>query len=158
MNTADPFRGLDECRRGLTIAQESGNSFNVTILALFAARLEAHHAVTVEALNLVMLSVRHYHDSGNIVSVRSPLAVLSDFLDRLGAHEPAATIAGFAANPLSIAAVPEFTATVAHLRGVLGDEAYESFARTGESMTMAAIAEFAYNQIDKARAELEQLR
>jgi hypothetical protein len=158
LSTADPARCLDACRLGLTIVQESGNSFNETILALFAARLEALDAVTVEALNHVMLAVQHYHDSGNLASVRSPLAVLSAFLDRLGAFEPAATIAGFAADPLAFAAVPEFTSTTAHLREVLGDQYYESLAREGEVMTMAAIAAYAYDQIDRARTELEQLR
>jgi hypothetical protein len=38
---------------------------------------------------------------------------------------------------------------------MLGDQAYESFARKGEAMTTAAIVAYAYDQIDQARAELE---
>jgi hypothetical protein len=37
---------------------------------------------------------------------------------------------------------------------VLGEAAYESLARTGETMTTAAMANYAYDQIDQARAEL----
>jgi hypothetical protein len=48
------------------------------------------------------------------------------------------------------------TTTIAHLREVLGDQAYESYARNGEAMTMAAVAAYAYEQIDQARAQLEQ--
>jgi hypothetical protein len=48
----------------------------------------------------------------------------------------------------------EFTAVIAHLRDVLGDPAYESLARKGETMTTAAMATYAYDQIDQARAEL----
>ena len=44
---------------------------------------------------------------------------------------------------------------LAHLREVLGDQTYESLARKGETMTTAAMATFAYDQIDQARTELE---
>ena len=38
---ADPLRALDALRRGLVIAQDSGNRFNETNLAANLARLEA---------------------------------------------------------------------------------------------------------------------
>jgi hypothetical protein len=37
---------------------------------------------------------------------------------------------------------------------VLGDQTYESLARKGETMTTAAMATYAYDQIDQAQAEL----
>ena len=40
------------------------------------------------------------------------------------------------------------------MRDVLGNEIYESLARKGEAMTITAMAAFAYDQIDQARAEL----
>jgi hypothetical protein len=43
---------------------------------------------------------------------------------------------------------------IAHLRNVLGDPAYESLARKGATMTTAAMATYAYDQIDQARSEL----
>jgi hypothetical protein len=49
----------------------------------------------------------------------------------------------------------EFNTAIAHLREVLGDPAYESLARKGETMTTAAMATYAYDQIDQARTELE---
>jgi len=51
--------------------------------------------------------------------------------------------------------LPEFSAAIAHLREVLGNPAYESLARAGESMTPAAMAMYAYDQIDHARTKLE---
>ena len=36
----------------------------------------------------------------------------------------------------------------------LGDPAYESLARKGETMTTAAMVTYAYDQIDQARTEL----
>jgi hypothetical protein len=41
-----------------------------------------------------------------------------------------------------------------HLREVLGDQVYESLARKGEMMTTSAMVTYAYDQIDRARAEL----
>ena len=101
------------------------------------------------------LAIRNYHNAGNTTMIRGPLAVLAAFFDRLGRYEPAATIAGFALSPLSAAVVPELSTAIAHLREVLGDQTYESLARKGETMTTAAMATYAYDQIDQARTELE---
>ena len=49
---------------------------------------------------------------------------------------------------------PEINTAVAHLRDVLGDQAYESLAHKGETMTTAEMATYPYDQIDQARAEL----
>ena len=51
--------------------------------------------------------------------------------------------------------VPEINTVITHLRDVLGDKNYESLANAGETMTTAAIATYAYDQIDQARAELK---
>jgi predicted ATPase/class 3 adenylate cyclase len=155
LSSAGSERDLALCRQGLAIAQDSGNRFNETILAMTVARLEAETIVTVAAVDHLRLAIRNYHDSGNFGSVVTPLAMLSAFLDRLGRFDAAATIAGFSCNLVSLAVVPEFRATIAHLREMLGDQPYESFARTGEAMTTAAIVAYAYDQIDQARAELE---
>ena len=62
------------------------------------------------------------------------------------------------ALPDRFPATPEITTAVAHLRDVLGDQTYESLARKGETMTMTAMATYAYDQIDHARTELERPR
>jgi hypothetical protein len=46
------------------------------------------------------------------------------------------------------ASYPQIEATVAHLREVLGDDGYESFAHAGEAMTIAAIANYALANIE----------
>ena len=106
------------------------------------------------AFDYFTLAIRNFHDSGNTAMICMPLAVLAALFDRLGRYEPAATIAGFAFSPLTAAAFPEITTAIAHLRDVLGDQTYESLARKGETMTTAAMATYAYDQIDQARAEL----
>ena len=107
------------------------------------------------ALDHLTLAVRDYHNAGDTTTIRAPLASLAVLFDRLACYEPAATIAGFALSiPLAAAAFPEITTAITHLRDVLGEATYESLARKGETMTTAAMATYAYDQIDQARAEL----
>jgi hypothetical protein len=155
LSSAGSDRDIALCRQGLALAQDSGNRYIEAILATALARLESEPVVTVAAIEHLRFVIQHWHDAGNVGNVVGPLAMLSTFLERLGRFEAAATIAGFSSNPVSLASVPESAATIAHLREVLGDEAYESFARDGEAMTMAVIVAYAYDQIDQARAELE---
>jgi hypothetical protein len=63
----------------------------------------------------------------------------------------------YALSPLSAAAVPELDIAIAHLCDVLGDPTYESLARKGEAMTTAAMVTYAYDQIDQARTELNEV-
>ena len=137
------------------IAQDSGNRVQRDHTWRYVlARLEAEHGDPLAALDYLTLAIRNYHDSGNTTMIRTPLAVLAAFFDRLGRYEPAATIAGFALSPLTAAAFPEISTAITHLRDVLGDQTYESLARKGETMTTAAMATYAYDQIDQARTEL----
>ena len=119
------------------------------------ARLEAEYGPPLAAFEYVSQAIRIYHDSGNTYMMRAPLVVLATLFHRLRRHEAAATIAGFAFNPLTEAVLPEFNTTIKHLRHALGDQTYESLARKGETMTTAAMATYAYDQIDQARTELE---
>ena len=150
---ADPVRALQAVRRGLVIAQESGNRANESHLAICLSVLEVEHGDPLAAFDYVTLAIRNFHDSGHTANMRVAQAMLAVLFDRLGRYEPAADIAGFAFSPLT-AAFPEFSSAIAHLRDVLGDQTYESLARTGETMTNAEMASYAYDQIDQARAEL----
>jgi hypothetical protein len=75
-------------------------------------------------------------------------------MDALGRGLVIAQDSGFALSPLSETAYPEINTAITHLRDILGDQTYESPARKGETMTTAAMATYAYGQIDQARAEL----
>ena len=152
---ADPAAALDAFREGLAITRASGNRYIEALLALNLSRLEATRGEPLAAFDYATLAIRNYHDAGNATMVRHQLAALASLFDRLGRYEPAATIAGFAVDPTAATNVPEITTAIAHLRDVLGNPTYESLARNGEMMTTAAIATYAYDQIDQARTELE---
>ena len=152
---ADPVGALYALGRGLVIAQDSGNRTIASLLAPFLARLEAEYGGTVSAFDHLTLAIRNFHNAGDTTAIRGPLAFLAVLFDRLGRYEPAATIAGFALSPLVATGFPEITTAITHLRDVLGDQTYESLAHRGETMTTAAMATYAYDQIDQARTELE---
>jgi hypothetical protein len=88
---------------------------------------------------------------------RRPSKVTRGARHRHGPYELAATIAGYTGvNPLA-AAIPYFGPPITHLRDVLGEASYETMARKGETMTIAEMANFAFDQIDQARAELTEV-
>jgi hypothetical protein len=151
---ADPVGALEAGRRGLQVAEDSGNRLTRTYLAMLVARIEALYGDSLRALHYIAVAIHNYHDSGNPMTMRAPMAILSTVLDRMGRYEPTATIAGFASTPFTVATYPELLTTTAHLHSVLGDQDYESLARKGETMTTAEIATYAYDQIDQARAAL----
>jgi predicted ATPase len=152
---ADPVGALNAVGRGLVIAQDSGNRNIASVLAPFLARLEAEHRDTASAFDHLTLAIRNFHNAGD-TTIRVPLASLAVLFDRLGRYEPAATIAGFALSPIAATVVPGIITAIAHLCDVLDEATYESLARKGEAMTTAAMATYAYDQIDQARAELER--
>ena len=100
---ADPVRALDALRRGLVIAQDSGNRSNESHLATCLSRLEAEHGDPLAALRLLHSGDPQLPRLGQHRRMRVPLAILAAFFDRLGRYEPAATIAGFAFSPLTAA-------------------------------------------------------
>ncbi len=151
---ADPVASLDALRRGLVIAQDSGNrksshSWRSVCVASRPYTATRWPRSTTSRWRSATTTTR-----ATPPGCAAPLAILAAVLDRLGRYEPAATIAGFAVSPLTAAVLAELDTAIAHLRDVLGDQTYESLARKGETMTTAAMATYAYDQIDQARAEL----
>jgi hypothetical protein len=136
------------------ITQASGNRNYASGLAVYLPRLEAEHGGTVSAFDHLTLAIRNYHNAGDTTTIRITLASLAAIFDRLGRNEPAATIAGFALSPIAATAVPEINTAITHLRDVLGEATHESLARKGETMTTSAMVAYAYDQIDRARTEL----
>lgn len=82
----------------MVIAQDSGNRYIETQVAVALANQEAAHGDPRAALDYSAVSIRHFHDAGGLIQM--PLAVLVTIFDRLGCLEPAATIAGYAPQPV----------------------------------------------------------
>ena len=121
------------------------------------SRLEAEHGDPLAALDHVTLAIRNFHDAGNTTGVacrpRDPRRACSTGSDATNRRPPSPVSPSSAPSPQR--RLPEFNTAIAHLREVLGDPAYESLARKGETMTTAAMVTYAYDQIDQARTELE---
>jgi predicted ATPase len=161
---SDPVAAYHSYRRALKIARETGNrqleSAVATMLCVLMANEDdpffgAPDDDAIDPLDYLTVTIRRYHDTGNATMIQYPLTILAAVSDRLGLHEQAAIIAGFAATEMARAGYPQINATIAHLREVLGDQTYESLAREGETMTTAEMVTYAYDQIDQARTTLE---
>jgi predicted ATPase len=151
---ADPAAAYESFQRGLTIARDSGNRQIESHLAGNVSIVAGSHGDPVDALDNLSLAIRNHFDSGSFSLMLTPLVILATTLDRLVHNEAAATISGFTATPYTRASYVEMNILIAHQREMLGDDAYEALARTGEAMAPAAMAAFAFDQIDHVRADL----
>jgi predicted ATPase/class 3 adenylate cyclase len=148
---SDSVTLYDSSRRALAIAQDCGNRQMEAAIAVTLSMAASTHDDPSDSLDYLSLAIRHYYDAGSVSLMHNPLAILAGVFDRLGHHEQAATISGFAASPMALAGYPQLEAAVAHLRETLGDDVYESFAQAGETMTIAAMANYALVNIERAR-------
>ncbi len=153
----DPVAAYDTCRRAMAIARESGNRYVGTTTYLLLSRLAVSHGEPIEAIDLLVDATSSYHESGGYLLVTGPLSLIAVVLDRFDRHEQAALIMGFADRPNTRVTFPEIDSSVAHLREVLGDNAYESLTRKGSAMTVAAVVTYALDQIGQLRVELERV-
>jgi hypothetical protein len=149
-----PQAAYEALRRGLEIAEGTGNTMAELYIAVTLSGLAATHGAPANMLDSLTLAIRTFHVSGSFSQMVTPLVVLAAHFDRIGQYEAAATIVGSAATAFALAAFPEITSTIAHLGEVLGDKVYESLVRNGANMTNASVAQYALEQIDRARAKL----
>ena len=151
---ADPTAAYEALRKAWTIAEESSNRQNASITAGLLSLLATTRGEFTDAFYYITQTIRYYYDSGTVELMRVTLGILAALLDRLGHHEPAATISGFRADALARESFTEADGAVAHLREVLGSDAYAARAQAGANMTNAEMATYAFEQIDLARARL----
>jgi predicted ATPase len=153
----NPTAAYEALRRGLTIAQQSGNRMTESYLAVNLSGFGVTHGNPMDALDYLTLAIKNFFDTGSYSHMVSPLAVLAAHFDRIGRYEAAATMVGFAITAFALATFPEIQVAAAHLREVLGDNLYRSLSETGAKMTNAGAARYALEQIDQARAELNEV-
>jgi hypothetical protein len=95
-------------------------------------------------------------DAGDFSSLTWPLALISALLMRCDRPEPAATIAGFATTPFTLAAYPEFAAAVEQLSHTIGDNDFDRLSERGRSMAHPKMVAYALQAIEEARTSLDQ--
>ncbi len=138
-----------------TLAQESGNRQTESNIATMLTMLAVDHGEPTDALNYSTVSIRNHIRLGQFLPRAEILWLPSSRCSTgSGTRTPAATISGFANDPFNRSAYSEFEMATAHLRELLGDDDYESLARTGERMTTAEMVAFAFDHVDRARAAL----
>jgi hypothetical protein len=150
----DPASAFEAHRLAASIAAETGNRLLETYHMTNVSRLAARQGDAAETLDLLTKAIRNYLDSGNYFMLPQPMAMLADYFDRQGYHETSATLSGFATTSQATTYLPEIETAISHLRDVLGADVYASLAAHGAAMTPAAIANYAFEQIDRVRAEL----
>jgi predicted ATPase len=155
VHDADPPGSLAALRRGLAIARDSGNRATVTHVSANLCLVEAEHGETSAFFDYLTVAIGNYHDSGNTYMIRAPFGLLAAVFYRLGRYEPAATFAGFAGIFPVASALAQVETELTHLRSRLGAATYESLARKGRAMSTAEMVTYAYDQITRARAQLE---
>jgi predicted ATPase len=74
---ADPVGALTACRRGLQVAEDSGNRLTGTSLATLVARIEAEYGDSLRALHYIAIAIHNHHNSGNPTSMRAAMATLA---------------------------------------------------------------------------------
>jgi predicted ATPase/class 3 adenylate cyclase len=150
-----PERTVEVTRRGLALARESGNRDHEATLAMFLGGAESKIGDTRSALDHLGHALRMYNDAGTTIYVSGPVSLLAQLLHRLGVHEPAAVLSGWASVfPVAELVFP-LRPTIDELRHVLGHERYESLAHQGAAKTRAEIARYAHAQIDQLKATLD---
>jgi predicted ATPase/class 3 adenylate cyclase len=156
LGRTDPFSAYEPLRKALRAAQSAGNRQMESIVAFSLGNIATLSDDKLAALDYLALSIRCYYDSGSASYVSGPVGVLVALLDDLGRSEQAATISGFADSTISLMLItyPHIGPALAHLREVLGVERFEALSHAGARMTNAAMAAYALEQIDQARAQL----
>ena len=73
VHDADPVRSLVALRRGLAIAQDSGNRASQSLAAGTLCHYEAEHGDPLAAFDHFTVAIGNHHDSGNTYLIRVPL-------------------------------------------------------------------------------------
>jgi predicted ATPase len=159
IHATDRARSFAAMRRGMGIAQDSGSLNALSGLAAHLCSFATEHDEPLVALEYFPVAITNYQRSGNTIMIRTLLGILAALFHQLERYEPAATIAGFASGSAVAghAFFEQFGIAISHLLTVLGEETYESLTRKGERMTTAETVTYAFDQIDRARTELEHL-
>jgi predicted ATPase len=152
----DPTSAVATFRECLELYRQSGMPRMETSAYLGLAELEMASGHYRPALGLLRDTTRWQLDAGDFSGLTWPLALLSALLMRCDLPEPAATIAGFATTPFTLAAYPEFASAVEQLPHTIGDRDFDRLRQLGRSMPRTQMAVYALQAIEEARTRADQ--
>jgi predicted ATPase len=153
----DPASAVATWRECMELLRHSGMPRMETATYLGLARLEMATGHYRPALDLLRDTIMWQFEAGDFFSLIWPLALISALLMRCDLSEPAATIAGFATTPFTLAAYPQFAAAVEQLPHALGDKDFDRLSQQGRSMPRPKMVVYALQAIEEARTRLDQL-
>jgi hypothetical protein len=152
----DPTSAVATMRECVELFRQSGMRHMEVLLYPSLARLEIATGHYRPALDLLREATMWQFDAGAFFSLTWPLALISALLMRCNLREPAATIAGFATTPFTLAAFPQFAAAVEQLPHTLGDKNFDRLSQQGRSMPRPQMVAYALQAIEEARTRLDE--
>jgi hypothetical protein len=152
----DPTSALATMRECVELDRHSGMPRMETSAYLGLAPLEIATGHYRPALDLLRDTTRWQSDAGDFSRLTWPLALISALLMRCNLPEPAATIAGFATTPFSLAAFPPFAAAIEELHHTIGDKDFERLSQHGQSMARPQVVAYALQAIEEVRTGLDE--
>jgi predicted ATPase len=154
---ADPTSALSTMRECVELVRHSGMPRLESSAYLGLARLEIATGHYRPALDLLRDTTTWHFDAGDFSTLTASLALISALLMRCDLPEPAATIAGFATTPFSLAAFPPFATAVEELNQTLGDNDFDRLSQQGRDMPRPQMVAYALQAIEQARTRLDHL-
>ena len=151
----DAPRALDALRQALTLSRQERVPFFEAIAASDSAGLETVHGDPDTGLDLFDAAITLNHLAGNHGQLSAAVAALAVYFARAGHPEAAGTIYGTTLHGFTTW-VPNLSATVEHLRTVLGESRFDECAATGAAMEPGDAVAYARQQIRSARAALKR--
>jgi DNA-binding CsgD family transcriptional regulator len=151
----DPAYALTAWREGLDYVRQHRVNFFEGFIARDAALLKLVDADPEESLVLFDAAIDSFRRSGNIPQLTITLASVTSLFERIDRPEAAGTLYGaITCRPGSEHHVPDLPDLAGRIASKLGSDRFDECAAGGATMDLAAMAHYAREQIQLARAEL----
>jgi cold shock CspA family protein len=152
---SDPTSAVATLRECLEICRQCGMRHHEILAYPAIAQLELATGDYRPALDHLRDATRWHFDARDFSSLTWCLALISAVLARCDVTEPAATIAGFATTPFTLAVYPEFAVAVEQLHETLGDSDFDRLCQRGRSMPRHEMVAYSLQAVEQARTRLD---
>ena len=151
---AEPRRALAAWDEGMTVVRDQHVQFFQGFIARDAARLHTSDGEPAAALGLFAEAIAAFQRAGNVPQLVITLASVPALFERLGRHDPAATLVGALTNePSSARHVPELAELGDRSGRELGPTRNGQLTADGAALDLGEAAVYARQQIEVARRD-----